>query len=396
MAEKLGTFWDTGENAALCKLTRPTDLVSWYAHLRLACFPQDLWGIVTGEEAIQPKPNRPKLKDLNDNTDTLTFAIYTFDMEQYRDQQKRVNQARGLILWSCSQAIQGFICDIPKINKPVEIIDALASICRSIISDVAARKTLASLDLKDCSTISELYVSLSQHLNTCAAFGYQYNESDLITEVLNALPLAYGSVADEYVHLSGCHRSSQLELSSADNEFYRGFRKLRASLLQSERISRRKFPSLSLHPYSPADSLYNLRRLFVELEVTEAELAKPKPEEVDGAESTTEKDWTDSDAADPELRRAERLPENPEAEPKKDEETTESTEAKIEQVRTETGGAGAELKKDEAETKSAEAEPKKAEAGTEFAGAELPPYDHREVPTVSLDSPSRRRHHCRV
>ncbi|KIW90700.1 uncharacterized protein Z519_08483 [Cladophialophora bantiana CBS 173.52] len=170
--------------------------LTWNQDIKSACTRQKIWKLVTGEEKVLEKPERPPAGSKVEDRET-----YKWDREDFEKQQEQIKDALEILTESVHASIRASILDF---NTPKEIFDHLKAQyepnkSRSLIT---ALNQMEGISWKANTNITTLTNLLRQaKINIEAADG-KYDNALMIAKLSRTLPKEYDDFISRNIDLT--------------------------------------------------------------------------------------------------------------------------------------------------------------------------------------------------
>jgi hypothetical protein len=198
--------------------------LAWKRDLKFIAEANNVWKILTGEEAIQDKPTRPSLsgvatqaksakkligKDADPSGNSvevqagdlsLIIQFYKLDLDEYEKQQKRRRYARGILSSTINTALRGCIKDE---ENPQLAMEKLKGLCK--MNDARALDmTLGKIEqLKFKGSVSDLINTLKTLQQDIFDLDGTFSDDQLMSKVVRSLPNRFNRFLDSWNLLAG-------------------------------------------------------------------------------------------------------------------------------------------------------------------------------------------------
>lgn len=198
--------------------------LAWKRDLKFIAEANNVWKILTGEEAIQDKPMRPTFsglpaqvksakKSIGKDVDlsgsgveaqtsdlSLIIQFYKLDLDEYEKQQKRFRYARGILSTTINTALRGCIKDE---ENPHLAMEKLKGLCK--MNDARALDmTLGKIEqLKFKGSVSHLINTLKTLQQDIIDLDGTFSDDQLMSKVVRSLPNRFNRFLDSWNLLAG-------------------------------------------------------------------------------------------------------------------------------------------------------------------------------------------------
>jgi hypothetical protein len=213
-------------------LTGQGDFTKWMRDLKLVAESKDVWILINPEsvaeadrETIHPKPTRPTKPDATQfeaprgSTPEIVAGLkeefktrngiyqndvtdYRLDVTDYDDQQKRLREARSLLLSTITPAIRDSVSDKVLASEVLTSIKALCKLTDGQAQQYCYQK-LDNIKYTDFNSVSDCINTITTYQQELRSLNGEYGDEQVISKVISILPDHYKDFIRYWNMLSG-------------------------------------------------------------------------------------------------------------------------------------------------------------------------------------------------